>query len=161
MTAEGSAAGRIRLAHPALLVGPVAPLAPGRGGRGAGRLGVRVFGHRNSVLVLLTGIGATQAFFGAAYDRIGEVGTVVVIDPLGFVFSMDGAVSTGAFALAHSRADLPPRPARFFAIAPFATDWNPVLRAFVLTLIVVPVAVYLVVPQLMRGYGMAHARRMR
>lgn len=41
----------------------------------------------------------------------------------------------------------------FFAIAPFATDWNPVLRALVLTLGVVPVAVYLVVPQLMRAYG--------
>lgn len=41
----------------------------------------------------------------------------------------------------------------FFAIAPFATDWNPVLRAFVLSVVVVPVAVYLVVPQLMQLYG--------
>ena len=41
----------------------------------------------------------------------------------------------------------------FFAIAPFSADWNPVLRALVLTLVVVPVAVYLVVPQLMRLYG--------
>ncbi len=41
----------------------------------------------------------------------------------------------------------------FFAIAPFATDWNPVLRAFVLSVVVVPIAVYLVVPQLMRLYG--------
>jgi antibiotic biosynthesis monooxygenase (ABM) superfamily enzyme len=40
-----------------------------------------------------------------------------------------------------------------FAIAPFSAEWNPVLRAFVLTLVVVPVAVYLVVPQLMRAYG--------
>lgn len=40
-----------------------------------------------------------------------------------------------------------------WAIAPFSEDWNPVLRAFVLTLVVVPVAVYLVVPQLMRAYG--------
>ncbi|POH63311.1 hypothetical protein C3B59_10810 [Cryobacterium zongtaii] len=48
----------------------------------------------------------------------------------------------------------------FFAIAPFATDWNPVLRAFVLSIVVVPVAVYLVVPQLMRAYGrMRTARR--
>lgn len=48
----------------------------------------------------------------------------------------------------------------FFAIAPFATDWNPVLRAFVLSVVVVPVAVYLVVPQLMRAYGrMRTARR--
>jgi antibiotic biosynthesis monooxygenase (ABM) superfamily enzyme len=47
----------------------------------------------------------------------------------------------------------------FFAIAPFAGDWNPVLRAFVLTLVVVPVAVYLVVPQLMRVYGKIRATR--
>ena len=46
----------------------------------------------------------------------------------------------------------------FFAIAPFATEWNPVLRAFVLSVVVVPVAVYLVVPQLMRGYGAIRRR---
>lgn len=40
----------------------------------------------------------------------------------------------------------------FFAIEPFAADWNPVLRALLLSLVVVPIAVYLVVPQLMRGY---------
>jgi len=49
----------------------------------------------------------------------------------------------------------------FLAIAPFAEDWNPVLRAFVLTVIVVPVAVYLVVPQLMRIYGGMRAARRR
>lgn len=47
----------------------------------------------------------------------------------------------------------------FFAIAPFATDWNPVLRAFVLSVAVVPVAVYLVVPQLMRAYGKLRTAR--
>ncbi|GAA0992252.1 hypothetical protein [Subtercola frigoramans] len=47
----------------------------------------------------------------------------------------------------------------FFAIAPFASDWNPVLRAFVLSVVVVPVAVYLVVPQLMRLYGRVRAAR--
>ena len=47
----------------------------------------------------------------------------------------------------------------FFAIAPFAEDWNPVLRAFILSVIVVPVAVYLVVPQLMRIYGRMRAAR--
>ncbi|MBG6059410.1 antibiotic biosynthesis monooxygenase (ABM) superfamily enzyme [Cryobacterium sp. MP_M5] len=47
----------------------------------------------------------------------------------------------------------------FFAIAPFATDWNPVLRAFVLSIVVVPVAVYLVVPQLMRAYRALQGRR--
>lgn len=50
----------------------------------------------------------------------------------------------------------------FFAIAPFADDWSPVLRAFVLSVIVVPLAVYLVVPQLMRIYGkIRSARRAR
>ena len=39
------------------------------------------------------------------------------------------------------------------AIQPISADWHPVLRALVLTLVVVPVAVYWVVPQLMRGYG--------
>jgi antibiotic biosynthesis monooxygenase (ABM) superfamily enzyme len=39
------------------------------------------------------------------------------------------------------------------AIAPLSADWHPVLRALVLTLVVVPVAVYLVVPQLMRAYA--------
>ena len=48
----------------------------------------------------------------------------------------------------------------FFAIAPFAADWNPVLWAFILSIVVVPVAVYLVVPQLMRAYGkLRRARR--
>jgi hypothetical protein len=47
----------------------------------------------------------------------------------------------------------------FFAIAPFAGDWNPVLRAFVLSIVVVPVAVYIVVPQLMRVYGTLRARQ--
>jgi len=39
------------------------------------------------------------------------------------------------------------------AMAPFTAGWGPVLRAFVLTLIVVPLAVYLVVPMLMSTYG--------
>ena len=47
----------------------------------------------------------------------------------------------------------------FFAIAPFAGEWHPVLRAFVLTLVVVPVAVYIVVPQLMKLYGKMRSRR--
>ena len=67
--------------------------------RRAGRLGVRVFGRGNPVLVLLPGIAASHAYFGAAYDRLGEVATVVVIDPLGFGSSMDAGVSTDSFAL--------------------------------------------------------------
>jgi len=47
----------------------------------------------------------------------------------------------------------------FFVIAPFADGWNPVLRAFVLSIVVVPLAVYLVVPQLMRVYAKVRAVR--
>ena len=47
----------------------------------------------------------------------------------------------------------------FYAIEPFAGDWNPVARAFVLSIVVVPLAVYLVVPQLMRGYQAIGRRR--
>lgn len=46
-------------------------------------------------------------------------------------------------------------------IGPVSVDWHPVTRAFVLTLIVVPLAVYLVVPQLMRAYGAIRARKLR
>jgi antibiotic biosynthesis monooxygenase (ABM) superfamily enzyme len=45
------------------------------------------------------------------------------------------------------------------AIAPISGDWPPVVRALVLTLVVVPVAVYLVVPQLFRGYAALQRRR--
>ena len=45
------------------------------------------------------------------------------------------------------------------AMAPVTESWHPVLRAFVLTLVVVPLAVYLVVPQLLRAYARLGARR--
>jgi len=44
----------------------------------------------------------------------------------------------------------------------FAQDWPPVLRALVLTAVVVPTAVYFAVPALLKLYGrmsMARARR--
>lgn len=44
------------------------------------------------------------------------------------------------------------------AIAPFSEDWHPIIRALVLTLVVVPLAVYLVVPQLFRGYSALQRR---
>lgn len=44
-------------------------------------------------------------------------------------------------------------------IGPGSADWSPVLRAFVLTIIVVPLAVYLVIPWLMRIYGKVRASR--
>jgi antibiotic biosynthesis monooxygenase (ABM) superfamily enzyme len=38
------------------------------------------------------------------------------------------------------------------AMAPFTVGWDPLLRVFVLTLVTVPLAVYLVVPWLMGIY---------
>jgi len=39
------------------------------------------------------------------------------------------------------------------AVAPLTEGWHPVLRALVLTLLVVPAAVYLVLPRLFAVYG--------
>jgi len=45
-------------------------------------------------------------------------------------------------------------------LAPISADWHPVLRALVLTVIVVPLAVYQVVPRILGAYvGWATARR--
>ena len=44
-------------------------------------------------------------------------------------------------------------------MAPLTEGWHPVLRALVLTLVVVPVAVYLVLPRLFAGYGALLRRR--
>ena len=44
-------------------------------------------------------------------------------------------------------------------MAPFTVGWDPVLRAFVLTLVVVPLAVSLVVPRLMSSYDRCLAPR--
>ncbi|MDR7160809.1 hypothetical protein [Arthrobacter sp. BE255] len=43
--------------------------------------------------------------------------------------------------------------AGMMVVAPLTEGWHPVLRALVLTLVVVPVAVYLVLPRLFAGYG--------
>lgn len=40
-------------------------------------------------------------------------------------------------------------------------DWHPALRSFALTLVVAPLAVYLVVPNLMKAYGSLARRRSR
>jgi antibiotic biosynthesis monooxygenase (ABM) superfamily enzyme len=45
------------------------------------------------------------------------------------------------------------------ALAPFSETWHPVLRAFVLTVLIVPLAVYLVVPRLLALYTRLRARR--
>ena len=46
-------------------------------------------------------------------------------------------------------------------IGPISDTWPPVLRALALTVVVVPLAVYLVVPQLLRGYGALRRSRAR
>ena len=45
------------------------------------------------------------------------------------------------------------------AMSPFTGDWHPVLRALLLTVIVVPLAVYLVVPRLLGFYVRSRMRR--
>jgi antibiotic biosynthesis monooxygenase (ABM) superfamily enzyme len=47
------------------------------------------------------------------------------------------------------------------ALAPFSDSWHPVLRALVLTAVVVPLAVYVVVPRLLGAYGAIHRRAAR
>ena len=45
-------------------------------------------------------------------------------------------------------------------MGPIAVDWHPILRAFVLTAIIVPLAVYVIVPRLLGVYvRLATARR--
>jgi len=49
-------------------------------------------------------------------------------------------------------------------LGPVSESWHPILRALVLTAVVVPLAVYVVVPRLLRAYGSmraAMARRSR
>ena len=43
-------------------------------------------------------------------------------------------------------------------MAPFTLDWDPLLRAFVLTLVVVPLSVYLLVPWLMKIWAVCLSR---
>lgn len=44
------------------------------------------------------------------------------------------------------------------ALNPLWGDWHPILRALLLTAIVVPLAVYLVVPRLLRGHDALRSR---
>lgn len=44
-------------------------------------------------------------------------------------------------------------------LGPLTESWHPALRALVLTLVVVPTAVYLVVPKLLAGYGSLKRRQ--
>ena len=45
------------------------------------------------------------------------------------------------------------------ALAPLTGDWHPALRALVLTLLVVPTAVYFVVPRLLAAHGSLKRRQ--
>ena len=53
-----------------------------------GDLGVRVFGGGDPVIVLMHGLAGSQAFFGSAYNALGQSATVVIPDLLGFGSSM-------------------------------------------------------------------------
>ena len=44
-------------------------------------------------------------------------------------------------------------------LGPMTMDWHPVLRAFVLTLIVVPIAAYWLMPQMFRWHAAFERRR--
>jgi antibiotic biosynthesis monooxygenase (ABM) superfamily enzyme len=44
-------------------------------------------------------------------------------------------------------------------LGPIVADWHPVLRAFVLTLVVVPIAAYWLMPQMFRWYAAFMRRR--
>lgn len=68
-----------------------------------GPLGIRTFGAGNGVVVLLPGIAATGTFYGAAFDRLGDDATVLVIDPRGFGRSMDEHDREASFGLADHR----------------------------------------------------------
>ena len=46
-------------------------------------------------------------------------------------------------------------------LAPLSESWHPALRALVLTIVVVPTAVYVVVPKLLAGYGSLKRRQAR
>ena len=44
-------------------------------------------------------------------------------------------------------------------LAPLIAEWHPVLRALVITLIVVPIAAYWLMPQMFRWYAAIERRR--
>ena len=44
-------------------------------------------------------------------------------------------------------------------MGPISADWHPIVRAFVLTVIIVPLAVYLIVPRLLGLYVRRVTRR--
>lgn len=45
------------------------------------------------------------------------------------------------------------------AAAPLMENWHPIFRAMALTMVVVPTAVYVVLPRLFAGYGLLARRR--
>lgn len=76
--------------------------APGAGSLHDGALHARSLGHGAAGMVLLHGLGASSAFWGAAYDDLARTGRLVVPDLLGFGASPRPA--TGYTADDHVRA---------------------------------------------------------
>ncbi len=64
----------------------------------AGALSVRTLGSADPVVLLLHGMAAAGNSFGASYDAVAEIATVVVPDLLGFGGSMHTTGPTDAFA---------------------------------------------------------------
>ena len=56
-------------------------------------------------------------------------------------------------------AIFPVRPIGMLLLGTLMESWHPVLRALLLTLLVVPAAVYFVVPRLFAAYGSLASRR--
>lgn len=72
-----------------------------------GTLGIRTFGAGHRLVVLLPGIAASGSFYGAAFDRLGDIATVLVIDPIGFGRSIVKDGGGASFGLAdHQNAIL-------------------------------------------------------
>ncbi|UOE42784.1 hypothetical protein [Agromyces larvae] len=72
--------------------------------------------------------------------------------------SQAGPPSVHVRAIATWLAIFPMVSIGMLALAPVSGSWHPVLRALVLTAVVVPLAVYLVVPQLLRALGALRRR---
>jgi len=58
--------------------------APGSGTPHDGALHARTIGHGASGVLLLHGLGSSNAYWGATYDTLGDTGRLVVPDLLGF-----------------------------------------------------------------------------
>lgn len=46
-----------------------------------------------------------------------------------------------------------------YAVAPWSKNWPPILSAFLLTIVIVPLSVYFIVPKIIQIYGIFFTRR--